>query len=216
MLVQSIIQARMQQRRKRSIRSNNKRNRINKNKRSRRSMRGGDCGCGNSQLQHLMNRPVVPMGQGVSAGSFGQGSALDANRIITGGAGWAGGPNPFFPDSDKYPSYPLNDHNNDPNNPSMIINAGQPQAMSQAMRGGRKSRHRLSRSRRLGRTRRLGRRQRGGTWLNDLFFGQSNNMVYQMGTTPGAELQRAVFLQKGTDSAPFSQMGPSNHNRLYV
>lgn len=177
-------------------------------RRSSRRIRGGDCGCGNSSLQHMMN------GQGTAQGTV-QGTAQGtAQGIVPGGqytafkggsgSGWNGGPSPFFPANAAYPSYPLNNHMSDPNNPSMVTNAGQPHMI----RGGRSRRNR-NRSSRRG--------QRGGSWIPDVLFGNNgNNVVYQSNTTPGAELQRAIFMQKGIDSSPFSQMGPSSHNRLYV
>jgi hypothetical protein len=138
-----------------------------------------------------------------------KGTAQGTGMIIKGGSGsgWNGGVNPFFPANVVNPSYPLNSHIADPNNPSMVTNAGQPHMI----RGGRRSRRTRTRSN----SNRL-RKQRGGSWTTDLFFGNSNNVVYQSNTTPGAELQRSILLQKGVESAPFSQMGPSNHNRLYV
>jgi hypothetical protein len=134
------------------------------------------------------------------------------------GSGWNGGPSPFFPANAAYPSYPLNNHMSDPNNPSMVTNAGQPHMI----RGGRSRRNRnrsmRNRNRSMHNRRMRSRRgHRGGSWIPDVLFGNNgNNVVYQSNTTPGAELQRAIFMQKGIDSSPFSQMGPSSHNRLYV
>jgi hypothetical protein len=166
-----------------------------KHKRTRK-IRGGDCGCGTSSLQHMM--------------SHSDAATKDPNLILRGGDGWNGGPNPFYQPSALYPSYPLNTHQSDPNNPSAI-------AQTNVVRGGGRSRRkrRRSHSRRI---RKSMRDMRGGgaSWFNDLFFGNSSNPVYQVGTTPGAELQRSILLGKSTESSTFSQIGPSNHNRLYV
>jgi hypothetical protein len=157
-------------------------------------IRGGDCGCGTSSLQHMM--------------SHSDAATKDPNLILRGGNGWNGGPNPFYQPSALYPSYPLNTHQSDPNNPSAI-------AQTNVVRGGGRSRRRRRSHRRI---RKSMRDMRGGgaSWFNDLFFGNSSNPVYQVGTTPGAELQRSILLGKSTESSTFSQMGPSNHNRLYV
>ena len=141
------------------------------------------------------------------------------------GSGWNGGPSPFFPANAAYPSYPLNNHMSDPNNPSMVTNAGQPHMIrggrnrNRSMRNRNRSNSMRSRSMRSrsNRNRSSRRGHRGGSWIPDVLFGNNgNNVVYQSNTTPGAELQRAIFMQKGIDSSPFSQMGPSSHNRLYV
>ena len=176
--------------------------RLHSRRRSRRVLKGGDCGCGgNSSLQHMMSQKV-----------------LEPQPVMSGGSGWSGGPHPFFPASALYPSYPLNTHNTDPNNPNVIATSrGGSSHRSNSRRSRRRRVRRTSRRTSSGSSRRLrSRGQRGGTSLSDLFFGNSNNVVYQSNTTPGAELQRAIFLQKGVDSSPFSQMGPSHHNRLYV
>ena len=154
-------------------------------------------------------------GTGGMEGTVTQGTGGLEGTVLKGGSasGWNGGFNPFFPANSAYPSYPLNDHMADPNNPTMVTNAGQPYMIRGGKRLGRRTRTR-SNTRKQGKSKR--RRQRGGTWATDLFFGNNNNVVYQSNTTPGAELQRAIFMQKGTDSSTFSQMGPSTHNRLYV